>query len=559
MEELLRDWCLQNQIILENEGENIYSIEGIGNFLLLEDKEKLFNEHFFFNLSGLEVEIAGLDFINFILFYFGERFYYCPVKKTTILINRKDIIEGFQVDFNDFLYLGQKPENDFCNLGIHTEYELLTSIANIKTVVKKAKFLNQKAIGICDKNTLAGALSFQLTCEENKIKSIIGETVVVVYEDREDAIPSTVKLYVRNDQGWLNLLKINKIINVDYKGKYIIESDLLKYSEGLFCVFDNDSELIAFNDIKYKQEFSDTVEKYSKRFDRVFYSISSNIYTDPRFDLKILNSCSFYLNNFLDDERIHPLFLDDVYFPDLGQNVVKNLVNKIESGRISQDCENSYLKSKEQFLEYVEPLFESDGLFEYCGFTSVQIAKKCIENINYLVDNTNFKIETGVAKVPKYDYSKGETSDDFFVKQVLKGFNNKILSNENLDHDVYYERLNKELDLMIESGFADYFLILWDITKWARKTDKMVGIARGSAGGSLVTYCLGITDIDPIRFDLMFERFMNPARVLPDKDVFLELENGENLKINQSQNVRTQRGVISVLELTEDDEFLEIV
>lgn len=199
----LDKWITTNKLVVSNPNQSLYVIEDFGSFLFLEPKEeKIIDKDFGFVLDDVDVHRIEKYKPKYFLFEFGERYYYSPIETYK---NSKGQ-QLFKVYFNNFQNISSCSEEcffeDFCHLGIHSEYELLNGSGSVDDWVKKAKFYNIKSIGICDKNTLASSLGFQLACQKKGIKSILGETVTVAYDYKyEQFLKHDVKLFVKNKQG----------------------------------------------------------------------------------------------------------------------------------------------------------------------------------------------------------------------------------------------------------------------------------------------------------------------------------------------------------------------
>lgn len=519
MTENLLKWIQINKLsVTENVTDDldIIIIDGVGKFLYLTPfDDKIINEDFAFELSDAEFDCLQNKEVDYILFEFGGKFYYSSIVEDRNRYN--EII--YKPEFNDFKYLGTANEpfiTEFVHLGIHTEYEMLNGSGDCDLWATKGKFLNCKTLGICDKNTLAGVLAFQTACEKQGIKSIIGETISVARNyspEKQNQELFDLKLYVINDVGWRNLLNINKLINVDYAG-FIPDDVLYTMGLGLCCVIPKESE---FNyEIKDKRKALQLIKQYKSAFDGVFYQIDTVEFTSQQLFKRHLENLDEYIGFYI--KFVKPILINDSYYLDQEAYELKSLLNKI-SNKAYPESKNQYFKSfkdtinsYEEWLSDVEPLFNT-----------------IIKGINNAVEFSNsvvFKINTGERKLPKF---KVEDVEELFFKQLEKGINERLRGIRGKQLDIYLKRIETECSVIVPNGLCDYFMILWDVVKWCRENDINVGPGRGSVCGSLVAYCLYITDVDPIKYNLMFERFLNEARVsgerakssdsLPDIDI----------------------------------------
>ena len=519
MTETLSKWLEENKMVVsesELDGSDIITIEEVGTFLYLQPFDgKIIDEDFAFILSDEEFDILDEKKVNYILFEFGSKFYYSGIKKDK---NRYNELV-FKPEFNDFKYLGKTSEPkvmDFVHLGVHSEYEMMNGSGSCETWAKKASFMECKAVGICDKNTMAGVLSFQTACEKKKIKSIIGETVTVAInysEEKQNQETFELKFFILNYDGWKNLLLINKAINVDYNG-FIPDTLLYTLGKGLCCVVPKESELNYVKDDK--KAAIKLIAKYKKVFDQVYYQIDTVEYVSQQLFRKHLENIDTYLCNYR--KMLKPILINDSYYLDKEESELKSILNKVNN-KATPESNDQYFKSVadtinayEEWIENVEPLFEA-------------IATG-IENASKLSDSIDFRINTGERKLPHFEVKDVEGA---FFEELEKGINERLGHLKPKEMKKYMKQIETECGVIVPNGLCDYFMILWDIIRWCHENDINVGTGRGSVCGSLVAYCLHITDVDPLKYGLMFERFLNETRVsgeraksadsMPDIDV----------------------------------------
>jgi DNA polymerase-3 subunit alpha len=419
------------------------------------------------------------------VYYFGGRFYWLEAD------------EKEDPTLKLFKYIGsakQEIPTDYF-LGVHGGHEMLNGSGKYKDWAQKAKFLGVSSLGLADKNTLSGVLKFQQACEEFNIKPIIGATYTI-HRPSEDYFYD-VTFFVKNEEGWQNLLRIDRAANVDYDLK---EQDFLKWTEGLIMVLDP-------KEMEYEKIFPLDLgmEEFYFKVDTVEYENDS----DDEVYLK-------NLKKFFHDDRMKPLPISDAYYLDKEYQPIKFKLNVI---RKSQDyiCLNQYFKSKEEYFDELYPLFGDEN-------KAFETFEDMLDFEFEVVENCNFKIRTGERHLPKYkmtpeEKKKWKTPDKLFWHILEDGLEKRNIPEAKIDE--YLDRLDKEVKVLYEGRVVDYFLITWDIINATRKTGRLTGFARGSAGGCLVSYLMGITQIDPFPFDLIFERFLNRGRVkksLPDID-----------------------------------------
>lgn len=511
MTEALRRWADDNYLAIEEKRDdelNIIAIEGVGDFLYLhpDDKGKIIDQRFSFAVTGAEFDALYDGVVKYILFEFGGKFYYSNIKKDHLRLDKSVV---FRPEFRDFKYLGTATAEElvpFVHLGVHSEYEFLNGSSNCEEWAAKAKFNGMKALGICDRNTLAGTLAFQTACLNNGLKPIIGETVTVAcnYDQAADVQETfALKLYVTSPEGWRNLLLVNKAINVDYQG-FIPSEELYKLGCGLICVIPPDSELNYFK--SDAERCKALLEAYHTAFDQVYYQIDTVEFESEALFRAHLEAIDTYIcrcRKMKAYRQTLPIVINDSYYLDREEAPLKALLNKV-AGVVNAESSTQYFKnSKETILAYEEWMDVAAPLYE-----------KIIDGMALtatLTDTIEFKIPTGIRHLPKYKFVKTTVEDAFFEK-LEQGVQERLVGKVD-DLDKYMNELEKECAIIVPNGLCDYFMILWDIMNWCREQGIMTGSGRGSVCGSLIAYCLYITDVDPLKYHLMFERFLNETRV----------------------------------------------
>ena len=398
-------------------------------------------------------------------------------------------------------------------LGIHSGYELLNGSGSYSNWIKKAKFLGINTLGICEKHTLSGALVFQNECQQNGIKSIVGMTIQIQGKELFD-----IKVYAINFQGWLNLLKFNSKINVDKETSIELEY-LIANRLGLYIVAD--PKEVDFNE----------VELFENHID--FYQLDTTVFLNEDKDTWFINNVEKFL-----ESGLKPISINDAYYLEKEDYVARETLWKI--GKIFGDrTNNQYFKNSDQYAKELILMFDSEDK------SWISLYKEAIANEKFLVENCNFIYDTGTRHLPAYEMSKEEsknhdTNEELFIHLCTKGLKNKGLSNES----EYIQRLKDEIVILKRGDVIDYFLILHDIVNYAVSQEMLTGIGRGSAGGSLVAYLLGIIHVDPLEFDLLFERFLNSGRMgyFEDRPNFTyEGENGERIELAEGELARVIR------------------
>ena len=548
MDKSLRDWIGLNKISVKEISEDVFEIENMGSFIQIKPNKdgKIINRSSFTFATAPEKydEIAECKYI---LFEFGKQFYYCETKSDRAKNEDNTYDNLFIPQFNDFKYIGEINEEalmDFCHLGIHSEYELLSGSSKCEDWVKKGAFMKMKAIGICDRNTLGGALSFQMSCDKKKIKSIIGETIIVAYDyDESQDVQSTLplKLYVKNKTGWLNLLYLNNLINTSYKG-FVPEDIVMNHLDGLIVVFPKDG---IYNFLKRdKKNQRNKIKQYSDKT-KCFYQIDSVVFDSDERDIKNLDDIKSYMSSRL----VEPILINDSYYIDKDGFILREKFGKL-GGSVVESSQDEYFKSVNDVFNSFSQWLDNEEFFD--------LIKEAVDNTNKLSEECSFKIETGLRKLPKYkfysEYKKCDSVETLFFKLIQEGVDKKLVGIKNKDE--YFKRIEKECSLLLSADILDFFLILWDIIRWSKANGIVVGAGRGSVGGSLVAYLLDITTVDPIKYDLLFERFLNEARVAPGKLFHLTLEDGRVVKIPKESELKLSDGSkIRVDDVNEDSDI----
>ena len=291
---------------------------------------------------------------------------------------------------------------------------------------------------------------------------------------------------------------ISKLINVDYHG-FIPADKLYEYGKGLALVIPKESE---FN---YVIEDYDAVvkllKKYKKSFDKVFYQIDTVEYTADSLFKKHLSNIDKYISNYR--KKVKPITINDAYYLDREEKDLKTILNKI-TGKAAPETADQFLKTAKETIEsYAEWLEDVEPLFE--------VIVDGIDNTVVLANCVSFKLDVSERKIPKFEVKDPEAK---FFKELEKGIERKLIGKiPKKDMPKYMERIETECQLIVPNDLCSYFLILWDIMNYCKKNNIMVGPGRGSVCGSLVAYCLDITQIDPIPYNLYFERFLNRQRI----------------------------------------------
>ncbi len=398
----------------------------------------------------------------------------------------------------------------FTHLHVHTEYSLLDGSNKIKEYVKRIKELGMDSGAITDHGVMYGVIDFYKEAKANGIKPIIGCEVYVAPNSRFDKEQTGgderyhhLVLLAENNQGYANLIKIVSIgFTEGYYYKPRIDMEVLRqYHEGIIalsaCLAGEVPRLLTKG---LYEEAKKTALKYLDCFGKENYFFELQDHGIPQ--QKTVNTALLRLSKELDiplvaTNDIHYTSAEDVQSHDI-LLCIQTAKKVTDEDRMRYEGGQYYVKSEMEMRE----------LFPY--------AQEAITNTALIAERCNVEIEFGVTKLPKFDVPKGYDSWSYLNKLCLDGLKKHYPD----DDGTLLEKLNYELGVIQKMGYVDYFLIVWDFINWAREHDIPVGPGRGSAAGSIVSYCLHITNIDPIRYNLLFERFLNPERVsMPDIDI----------------------------------------
>ncbi len=399
---------------------------------------------------------------------------------------------------------------NFAHLHVHTEYSLLDGSNKIKEYVARVKELGMNSAAITDHGVMFGVIDFYRAAKAEGIKPILGCEVYVAPGSRFDKEIGTnedryyhLVLLAENDKGYANLVKIvSKGFVEGYYYKPRVDLELLEqYHEGIIALSACLAGEVQRNLVRSMyEEALRAAKRYEDIFGKGNFFLELQDHGIP--EQGIVNQQLLRLSQ---DTGIELVATNDVHYTFAEDEKPHDILLCIQTGK-KLDDENRMRYEGGQY--YVKSPEEMAALFPY--------ALQALENTQKIADRCNVEIEFGVTKLPRYDVPEGYTSWEYLNKLCFEGLERRYAPvTEELK-----ERLNYELGVIQTMGYVDYFLIVWDFIKYARDHDIMVGPGRGSAAGSIVSYTLGITDIDPIRYQLLFERFLNPESVsMPDIDI----------------------------------------
>ncbi len=391
------------------------------------------------------------------------------------------------------------------HLHVHTEYSLLDGACRLDKLVDRAKELGQPSLAITDHGVLYGAIDFYNLCKQAGIKPIIGCEVYVapgsrLERSKHERKPYHLVLLCKNMQGYKNLCKLvsDSSINGFYGKPRCDRETLARYSEGLIalsgCIAGEIPRLLEENRYDEAQE---TARWYQNIFtDGYYIEIQQH---DIETEYRLLQQ----LRSFAKNMSLPLCPTNDVHYIRQSDSFTQKVLNCIATNKLTTDLNSMELPTDQFYLKSYEEMkvnFTDDELYN-----TIQIAEQC-----------NIEFEFGKTKLPLFTAPNVDSNEEYFRKLVYNGARKRYGEL----NDSITSRLEYELDIISKMGFTDYFLIVWDFIRYAKKNDIPVGPGRGSGAGSLCAYCMGITGIDPLRYDLLFERFLNPERVsMPDFDI----------------------------------------
>ena len=398
----------------------------------------------------------------------------------------------------------------FAHLHVHTEFSLLDGSNKIKEYVSRVKELGMNSAAITDHGVMYGVIDFYREAKKQGINPILGCEVYVAPNSRFDREITGgddryyhLVLLAENEEGYANLTKIvSKGFVEGYYYKPRVDKELLrKYHKGIIalsaCLA---GEVARFLTKGLYEEAKKTALEYQEIFGEGNFFLELQDHGIPEQGL--VNQQLFKMS---EETGIELVATNDIHYTYAEDAKPHDILLCIQTGkklsdenRMRYDGGQYYVKSEEEMLH----------LFPY--------AKQALENTQKIADRCHVEIEFGVTKLPKYDVPDGYTSWEYLQKLCYEGLEKRYGD----PSEELKERLSYELETIHQMGYVDYFLIVWDFIKYAKDHGISVGPGRGSAAGSIVSYCLEITTIDPIRYQLLFESFLNPERVsMPDIDV----------------------------------------
>lgn len=529
----LYSWLETNKIRYNPVDDEVIEIVGMG-LAYVQDME-IVNSIFRVDKDGNQVfncmespEVLMEEDINYIIFKFGDNWYYFDLRK------------GFAL--NILKYVGKRVpcvrQEEFVNLGVHTPFELLNGSFMPSSWITKAKYLGHNALGVCDKNTMASMFTFQKDCEAAGITPVFGYSLTFVDEGRKVG----AKVYAQSQRGLRNMLRIQKAIMVDSDEHFIDVCELLNRGKGNVIVFDKYSS-------GYLKENTSMLTMFRQSFDKVYYQVDLSEFKAERIDIRVLEATKDYFDNLYGS--VDPILICDCYYLDKDDAKNKVILNKIAEGAAHEQSDDQYYKDIDEHFAVFQQLFDSEK------WDVEAIFRECCQGTIEIASNAKARFETERNFMPEYDMTPEEkekygTPHNMFNQLLEEGLQRLVPADK---QEEYRKQMEYEKYIIESSNNVDYLLVQYDTINWCKKNGILTGCGRGSAAGSLLLYLLGITLVDPLRYHLIFERFLIPERaglypadttiIGEDIDstnyVEIEMEGGHTLRIDKDASLIIKR------------------
>lgn len=413
-------------------------------------------------------------------------------------------------------------KSDFTHLHLHTEFSLLDGAISLDKLIEYGKKYNLSALAITDHGNIFGAVQFFQKCKAAKIKPIIGMEAYLTEDVNNKSIDNKyyhLIILVQNEQGYKNLCKL---ISYSFKEGFYFKNRidyaaLEKYSQGLIvttaCLGGHIPKLLMADNT---QELNHYLDWYLRVFgkDRFYLEVQP----EDQEEQKILNEKIYALAK---ERDLNIVAAGDCHYPTLDDHEAHEVMLSIQTHGKFHDPNRytfgncrTYMRSPEE----MEFLFKEHP--------------EAISNIKRITDQCNFEFEIGKLHFPEFKIPEGHTSESYFAHLCQKGFDD-LVTQGYIDQTAlaqYQQRLDFEVQLITKMGYVGYLLVVSDFIQWAKRNGIPVGPGRGSAAGSVAVWALQITNVDPIKYNLLFERFLNPERVsMPDIDIDFCIEGREKV------------------------------
>ena len=376
------------------------------------------------------------------------------------------------------------------HLCVRSAYSLLNGTMTVQKIVHQAKELGFESVALTDVNTMHGVMEFVLECKKVNIKPIIGLEISVSYSEYNFPLLCLAK----NDLGYKALLKLSSLVNTE--SKIIDIQTVLEFQNNLFLILYSDYSLFDQSLLNGNDK---DIEELARKLWRLLPNLILGI---SRQEDRFTSKQNQRLRTILNQLSVQTTACHRVYYAEAEEDENLRVLRAIDKQMLLSD-KNLVKESFRYFLS-------DDEMLKLYGKEDCQMS-------DTIASQCDLKWESQKTYLPKFDTPKGISSSQYLTQLCLAGLEKRLEGNESIG--AYRARLKSELDVIVSMQYEDYFLIVWDFIRFAKTQNIYVGPGRGSAAGSLVSYCLGITHVDPLKYDLLFERFLNPERIsLPDID-----------------------------------------
>ena len=400
----------------------------------------------------------------------------------------------------------------FVNLHVHDIYSVLDGVSSADVYASRAAELGQTYLATTNHANINGVVQHKKACEKHNIKPIYGSELYIVPDlsvKEKGEKRGHVVVFAKNDKGWSNILKLVTIGNIEgfYSKPRIDYKSLLEHSEGLIV---STACTSSFLKLPRGQEVLNELKGILK--DDVYLEIMPSDFKDQ----KDLNRLIYQLGQ---SSNTKVIATNDCHYAYAKDNYTQEVLLAIQTKTLWSDpnrwkflITDLYLKSERE----MQASFRRQGVLHSAQYNDA------INNTLELAEKCTFELKKQKVQLPKIPGME-ENSFEFLSRLCKGSFNEKILSKKDLDHNLYRKRMRYELEILKNKSFEDYFLIVWELISWCKMNNVLVGPGRGSVSGSLVAFLIGITNVDPIKHGLIFERFISPERNdYPDIDVDIE-------------------------------------
>ena len=389
----------------------------------------------------------------------------------------------------------------YINLKLHSEYSLLEGVGSLKEYVERAKDFGQEVLGITD-TSLFALVKFYNICIKNDIKPLLGYEVYIRGFNSEDLFALTI--FAKNNEG---LKEISNLSTISYekqkKEGLLVDIEDIQNLKNVYILSGGiKSELTKYVKSGDYYRANIVVKELKNKFNNIYLEVVSIKSTFENREM---------YEKLCEENELEPILTSDVYYLNREDNELQKIFSAIKDGKTLSTVKN-YLEDQDLYFKesnYLENIYSKD------------FYNKAMSNMEYLINNCNVEITKGKVEFPIVLENEESNDREYIEKLIKENIPNKY---PNMTDEIS-QRIKYELDVIDNMGYIKYFLIVMDFISYAKKNNIYIGAGRGSAAGSIISYILGITEVDPIKYGLIFERFLNPERIsMPDIDVDIEQE-----------------------------------